>query len=77
MLSLSLSSSTTTIIITVAVKALVRARLSIQTKYCKTELHKRDIFTKRKGVLRCKENIKIIECSLNIDLSVLATKITF
>lgn len=65
------------IIITVAVKALVRARLSIQTKYCKAELHKGDIFMKRKGVLRYKENTKIIEYSLNINLSVVATKITF
>lgn len=32
---------------------------------------------KRKGVLRYKENTKIIEYSLNINLSVVATKITF
>lgn len=32
---------------------------------------------KKKGVLRCKENTKIIECSLSINLSVLANEITF
>lgn len=32
---------------------------------------------KRKGILRGKENIKIIECSLTINQRALARKITF